>query len=583
IYTICKTSLLLCLLLVGHLLFAQQISIDRGVRVEGLWCFPLVTDSLQYLYLPDQASLGTDEKKQPQFSFIRYVNVADNSPASSDKTISQAGGGGVLHFLVLYDTDEKKVARANERLKELMNNDEVKLRGPIIFKEGRYALVSSILNPETGNTEKTLMSVGAAPVLQGSKIALSFELDPQRSKLLFESFKTVTPDVSIVFDLTFSGILDAYNAKMTVDWAEVQKNEKISGGASVYFVSAELEKIYEELRRTSAIKLETTGEDAKMQAIVDAAYTKVTDMMFRRVEPEQLPAGEQNGLGALLNGVFSNSGNNSFSGSGSGFPISAHVGYKRKDVKTSGYSILNFNSRSNTDRHHYITFNIGDLYKKFGSNEGYFKTVSLSDPDFEKRDIFVGVDGALLPEFDKMINNITVTLRKNHQNGSTTIRETSIVKSTLTDNKNIAMSYGSVGDADRLAWLNYDYKAQYNFKGGKSYQTGWQQQNAAMINLFAPYERRLIKLEADANLLKEKNVRATTVKIEYPFFGDKKVMEFTVKPEDDLTQKQFDITLPAGQFNYKYSIRWRMKDGTEKVMTGENDTEILFIDMLPEK
>lgn len=60
-------------------------------------------------------------------------------------------------------------------------------------------------------------------VLQGSKIALSFELDPQRSKLLLESFKTNTPDVSIVFDLTFSGLLDAYNAKMTVDWAEVQE------------------------------------------------------------------------------------------------------------------------------------------------------------------------------------------------------------------------------------------------------------------------------------------------------------------------------------------------------------------------
>jgi len=578
-----KLIILFWLLSITVWVNAQQILIDRGVRVEGLWCFPLVTDSTQYLYLPDRATLGVDDKKQPQFSFIRYVNGTENTTASTDKTISQAGGGGVLHFLVEYDTDDQKVRRANERLKEMLNNDEAKLRGPIIFKEGRYALVSSIINPETGNTQKTLMSVGAAPVLQGSKIALSFELDPQRSKLLLESFKTTTPDVSIVFDLSFSGIMDAYNAKMTVDWAEVQKNEKIGGGLSVYFVSAEVEKIYEELRRTSAIKLETTGEDAKMQAIVDAAYTKVTDMMFRRVEPEQLPAGEQNGLGSLLNGLFSNNNNTSNFSGGSGFPISAHFGYKKKDIKTSGFSILNFNSRSSTDRHHYITFNIGDFFKKYGSDESYFKTVSLSDPDFEKRDVFVGVDGTLLPEFDKLINNITVTLRKNHQNGSTTIRETNIVKSTLADNRNISMSYGSVGDADRLTWLNYDYKAQYNFKGGKSWQTEWQQQNAAMINLFAPYERRIIRLEGDAALLKDKNVRATTIKIEYPFFGDKKVLEFTVKPEEDLSAKQFDITLPAGQYNYKYTIRWRLKDGTEKTLSGENDTEILFIDMIPDK
>jgi hypothetical protein len=575
----CKIFLLLSCILTVNAATAQQIAIDRGVRAEGLWCFPLITDTLQYLFLPDRAMLGTDEKNQPEFSFIRYVNGADTTPVSTDRTISQAGGGGVLHFLVLYDTDEKKIQKAGEKLKELLNNDEVKLRGPIIFKEGRYALISTILNPETGNTERKLMAVGAAPVLQGSKIALSFELDPQRSKLLLESFKMATPDISIVFDLTFAGIQDAYNAKLTVDWTEVQKYEKISAGVKIYFISADLEKVYEELRKTGAIKLETVGEDSRMQAIVDAAYTKVTDMMFRRVEANQLPAAQQDGLGALLSGLAGGSA----SGSGGGFPFGAHVGYKRKDSKTRGYSVLNFNSRTGTDRHHYITFNIGDFYKKYGSKEDYFRTVSLADPDFEKRDIFVGVDGALLPEFEKMINSITVTLRKNHQNGSTTLKETNILKNTVLENRNISMSYGSVGDADRLAWLNYEFKAQYNFKGGKTYQTEWRQQNAAMINLFAPYERRVIKLEADSNELKKKNVRAITVRIEYPFFGDKKIMETTVKPEEDLTQKQFDITLPAGQYAYKYSIRWRMKDGTEKTMAGENDTEILFIDTLPEK
>jgi hypothetical protein len=556
-------------------LSAQQIAIDRGLRLEGLWCFPLVTDSLQYLFLPDRAFLALDEKQQPQFSFIRYVNSSSTN-ASSEKTITQAGGGGVLHFLVSYDTDETKVKKAQEALRKIKNNEEIKLLGPIIFKEGRYALVSSILNPETGNREKTLMAMGAAPVLQGSKIALSFEMDPPRSKLLLESFKMTTPDVSIIFDFTFSGILDAYNAKLTVDWAEVQKNEKISGGVNVYFVSAELEKIYENLRRTSAIKLETVGEDAKMQAIVDAAYAKITDMMFRKVEPEQLPAAEQGGLGALLGQAF---GRGAPSGGG-GFPFSAHVGYKRKDIKTSGFSTLNFNSRSSSERHHYITFNIGDFYKKYGQNQQYFRTVSLSDDDFAQRDIFVGVDGALIPEFDKLINSITVTLRKLHQDGSVTIKEVNIVKAALTDSKPISMNYGSVADTDRLAWLNYDFKAQYNFIGGKTYQTEWQQQNAAMINLFAPYQRRRIQLEGDAALLKSKNVRATTIRVEYPFFGEQRSFETTVKPDDDLLQKQFDITLPAGQYGYKCTIRWRMKDGTEKISRGENDTEILFIDVL---
>lgn len=560
---------------------AQQIAIDRGVRVEGLWCFPLITDTLQYLYLPDRSMLAVDDKRQPQFSFIRYVTPATlaNGDGSS---IVKAGGGGVLHFLVLYDTDESKIKKAQERLKELLNNDEVKLKGPVVFKEGRYALVSSVINPETGNTEKKLMAIGAAPVLQGSRIALSFELDPERSTLLFESFKTATPDVSIVFDMTFSGIMDAYNAKMTVDWAEVQKNEKISGGANVYFVSAELEKIYEELRRTSAIKLETTGQDDKMQQIVDEAYSRVTDMMFRRAEPEQLPPAEQSGLSSLLGGLIGNSGNGAAS-SGRTFGFGAHFGYKRKDVKLSGFSVLNFNSRTATDRHHYITFNIGDFYKKFGSDEKYFRTVSLYNPEFEMRQVYVSVDGQLVPEFDKMINSITVTLKKKHQNGSQTMREVTILKSTVAENRNLMMSYGSVGDMDREEWLNYEYRAQYNFLGGKTFQTDWKQQNNSMINLFVPYSRKMIKVEADKDILRSANVRAVSVRISYPFLGEIKTLDFTVKPDDDLSQKYFDITLPAGQYEYDYTIRWRLKDNTEKVATGKNDNELLFIDVIPAK
>jgi hypothetical protein len=562
---------------------AQSIAIDRGVRIEGLWCFPLVTDSLQYLYLPDRSLLAVDDKKQPQFSFTRYVNTGDTTTTTAiGSTISQAGGGGVLHFLVTYDTDEKKVQRAAAALKELLNNNEVRLRGPIIFKEGRFALVSSIINNEGTKTQKVILSMGAAPVLQGSKIALSFELDPQRSKLLLENFKMATPDVSIVFDLIFSGITDAYNAKLTIDWAEVMKHEKISGGVNVYFVSADLEKIYTEMRQTTAIKLETIGEDDKMQRIVDGAYAKLTELMFKKVEPEQLPPGAGAGLGSLLGDLFSNGGSGAFS-SGKTFGFGAHVGYKRKDIKTSGYSVLNFNSRNATDRHHYITFNIGDIYKKYGDNTAYFKTISLEDPDFQKRDIAVGLDGDLLPEFDKLINNITVTLRKTHQNGNTTLKEARINKEVFNSGKNPIMVYGAVGDVDRTAWLNYEYKAQYNFRGGKMFIADWVQQNTAMINLFVPYERRKIKLEADTDLLKSKNVRAITIKIDYDFFGEKRVTELTVKPDDDFTQKYFEITLPSSQFNYHYMIRWRMKDGTEKIMDANNDNDLLFIDAIPTK
>lgn len=556
--------------------FAQSISIDRGVRAEGLWCFPLTTDSATWLYLPDDGKLASGDNQKPQFSFIRYVNDTEHATESSENTISTAGGGGILHFLVTYDTDERKIARAEAKLNELFSGQSIKIRGPIIFKQGRYALVSTIITD--GKEERRLLSVGAAPVLQGSKIALSFELDPVRSKLLFESLKMPTPDVSIVFDMTFSGLMDAYNAKLTVDWSEVYKASKTGGGLKIYYVSTDIETEYEKLRRTGAIKLEVEGEDGNMSKIVDGAYGKLINMMYQKIEPETLPKEDQDAGGQSLGDLLS--GKENFSGNGY-FPFGAHFTYKRKNIQTSGSSVLHFNSRTVTDRHHYITFNIGDFYKKYGHSDEYIRTVSLFDGDRQVRHITVGVDGDLLPEFEKMINNVTVKLKKSHQNGTVTLKEININPLVINKNNRIELNYGAIGDTDRIAWFNYEYNAQFSFRGGKVWETGWQPNNSAMINLLTPYERKTIQLEWNADTLLAKNVRAVTVKLEYYFFDGMKTVEQIVRPAQDNGIKSFEITLPSGKYNYKYTIKWTLNDGAVKVATGETDMAILFVDALP--
>ena len=161
-------------------------------------------------------------------------------------------------------------------------------------------------------------------------------------------------------------------------------------------------------------------------------------------------------------------------------------------------------------------------------------------------------------------------------------KEVTIKKGTLESNKELMMTYNSVGDLDREKWLQYEYKAQFNFLGGKTYQTDWKTQSNSMINLFVPYVRKVIRVDAEQDVLLQKNVRAITVKIEYPFLGDVQTKEFTVRPGEDLSKKSFDITLPNGQYDYKYIIKWRLKNNTERVFNGINDTEILFIDNIPD-
>jgi hypothetical protein len=352
----------------------------------------------------------------------------------------------------------------------------------------------------------------------------------------------------------------------------------VGGSFSIYYIGADIEHSYEELRRNGAIKLETEGEDSRMEQIVQAAYTKLTEIMFQEVHPEDLSKDEQDGVGKVLSDMIGGKGNFS-SEKMTGFGL--HAVYKKKNIKTSGSSIMYFSSRTSADRHHYITFNIGDFYKKYGDNEDYIKNISMVDPPFHIRNIAVAVDATLLPEFDKLINNITIRLRKQHQGGTTTVDEVNLSRTTMDKDNRIYLSYPNEKDTDALGWLDYEYNAQFSLRGGKSWETGWQKQNAAMINLYTPYERRIILLEGDADSLRAKNVRATTVKVEYPFLGEIKTFEITVKPEDDLSQKQFEITLPAGQFNYKYTLRWQLKNGSQKTVSGETDAGILFIDGVP--
>lgn len=555
----------------------QQILIDRGVRAAGLWCFPLSSDTLRYVYLPAHSRLAEDDQGRPQFSFVRYVV---NQPATAGEgvagaTISSAGGGGILHFLVLYETPPEAVAAAERALQEILNSDAVTLRGPVIFSGGRYALISSILSP-TGTTERNVLATGSAPVLEGNRIALSFELSPERASLLMESFKMATPDVSLAFDMQFSGLTEAYEAELLIDWAEVRKSVGFQAGGSLYFVGADVELALDSMRRDNAIQLRSSGSDESMEALLTTVYNKLLELLFRPVEPEELPEDSRGNLFDALASI-ADVGLGSRRLTGFGF----HAGYQFKEMRSEGTSILNFNHRSSVERHGLITFNIGDFYTRFGADTTYFKVVNLGDPVYDQRNVHVGLDGALLPEFDRYINSVTVTLRKIHGDNSTTLREVVIGRNTPEEEiPRLRMVYGWSHDSDRLEWLAYEYRTKWSFEGGGSYETDWIRSDGSQINLYAPYQRRTIQLVGDAVDLERRGVRAVIVYVEYPFFGESRRHQLVVRPGDVVEDKTVEITLPRDEFAYNYRIRWLLEGGQIEA-SGSDDTGLIFIDEIP--
>jgi hypothetical protein len=565
-------------LISGSISIAQQIQIDRGIRAAGLWCFPLLSDSLTYLYLPNNAFLSQNEAGKPQFSFMRYVD--NTAPASgSANTITEAAGGAILHFLVEYNTSPDSVAAAQQFLRDLLGVDDIKVRGPVIFEKGSYSLISSVLNPSNGQRSTSLLALGEAPVLEGSKIALSFELTPQKSKILLESFQMRTPDISLAFDFSFSGLTDAYQAELLIDWNEVHESKAFEAGGSLYFISAEVKTAFDKLRRDNAIKLTTYGEDDNMDALLNTVYDKLLNLLFAPVKPENVPEDKKGGMTDALSSITGAAKGLLSKGKSSSFSI--HGGFQLKEMKSEGSSRLNFNSRSTITRHHFIVFNIGDVYQRYGQNEDYFKTVNIFDPDFSQREVHISVDGSLEPEFTKFINNVTVTLRKEHQGGDETIKELYVDKNTLTNASGpLIMVYGSIKDTNRLKWLDYDYKTIWQFMKGGSYSTDWTSQSTSMINLFAPYERRVIDVIGDQAILKENGIRSVIVELSYNFFGEIRKSKLVIVTSEPVSDKFFEITQPLNEYEYNYSIKWIKQDGQQINKNFTDNAGIIFIDNL---
>jgi len=558
---------------------AQNVLIDQGVNANGLWCFPIHEKPNTYVYLPSDAHFAITDEGLPQFSYMRYV--LEKPTENQTNTITDADGGGILHFLVLYDTPQKKIKNAESFLKNTLENDSISIRGPIIFDKSRYTLVSSILNTESGKQENKVIGVGEAPILENSKLALSFSVDPVKSKLLLESFKMATPDVSLVFELSFSGLTDSYEAAVDIDWSEVKKSKQFDAGGSLYFIGADVGLGLDKLRRDHAIKFTSVGSDTSMENLVQTVYNKLLGIMFKKVPLEQVPKDKKGGLEEALSSLIDSKG---AKGSRKTTGFGLNVAYKYKEHHSTGKSRLEFNGRSRVNRNHFITFNVGNLYKKYGSNEKIFKDVPLWDPAFQQRDVYVGIDGNVEKEFQKMVNSVTVILRKEHQDGSETLKEILLTKDTYKQNiGTTSMTYLNHNDSIRTKWLEYDYQTIWKFIGGASYTSDWIKESAAMINLWVPFERKKIELLGDLEHLNTLNVRAIATNISYDFFGNTSKERLTIYPKDVLSDKFFEITLPKGQDDVNFDITWFFKDKPSLTKEGVDSYGLLFIDEIPDQ
>lgn len=255
-----------------HPAIAQQILLDKFIKAGELTLFPEVGNENNFYYVSDKVRLAKHANGKPQLSFLRYVENT-SGPEATD----EAEGGGIVHALVELSVLPEQLAEARQELRRLKPNGVI--AGPVMYKSGTIALITSF-NKENGELTKQVVGLGKAPVLEGEKAAVSIQLTKKGAKLLWESFKTPTPDLTFSFEMEMAGFRSPIKAKIEADFDQIYEHKNFQAAVASPILAAEIKASFDDLVKSGAIKVTQVGSDEDMEKAIDAAYTKLTNMMF---------------------------------------------------------------------------------------------------------------------------------------------------------------------------------------------------------------------------------------------------------------------------------------------------------------
>lgn len=272
------SGLLLFITLVATHSQAAEVIWDKQVRVADLVAFPSVRDDQQYYYAATKARVAR-ENGLPKFSFVRF---SEENSAGGEEAL----GGGVIHALVELGVSEEELSRAREALTELVPGAQ--LLGPVAYKSGTFALVTSQVGAEDGESVNRVLGLGNAPLLEGNRAAISMMLTARSANILWATFNTPTPDISFSFNMEVDAYRSPIDATVSADWGKVYEHENFSAAfragvdseQAQIMLGAEIESTLDELNNTGAIEIEYIGEDEGLQRATEAVYSDLREIMF---------------------------------------------------------------------------------------------------------------------------------------------------------------------------------------------------------------------------------------------------------------------------------------------------------------
>jgi hypothetical protein len=633
---------------------AQQIVIDKPVRAGVLVFFPDVSDPTAYYYAPTKARLATGATGMPQFSFLRYVENVRNAT----EEVREGEGGGIVHAVVeLGATDEERQEAERELGRKVSG---AKSMGPVIFKSGKFGLVSSF-QAENGQLATRVVGLGTAPILEGGKAAISIQLTRLGAKILWESFQTATPDITFMFEMEMTGFRSPKRAIIEAELDRVYEARQFQLGVATTYVQAEITDAFDDLYQSGAIKLTQVGEDEKMEGLIQAAYSKLTELIFAPAGGQQaqqlanLGPGRKSALdrasellekrrtevrednarirqenaayrrrqeaaaaaAASINSAVANAtpaddratvdlarGNAvraTATATAPATPPTAQGGpdeIQQTQDLPSFAAVVTYEMKKSRQRGHYrvdlnkytadtlsLRFdeNIGDL-RRYQDNDAVFRSVNLDDPLYRQREVIASLTGVQDKDFQDYLAFVSLQLRKKHESGDESLEEVRVDRKKFNELGNsFKLVYGWKGDNDRRKWQDYEYRTLWGFNVGETQEDAWQKAGFNAIALAPPFQKRTLQLEGLKAPLEAAQVRSVSVQIFSKVGGSERTEQVTLNTMGGELSKTIDFVQPAGQQEYEYEIKWRLR-GNKTLATGrqKTDQDILYLDEIPE-
>jgi hypothetical protein len=278
---------------------AQQFLLDHPTRAGELTVFPDLNDPTVYYYVVDKPHLATGPDGKPKFSFLRYV---ENVRSGADQPEAREGeGGGIVHAVVSLSVTKEQIAEAQRELQR--QKAGARIQGPVIFKSGKFGLVSSFKDTQ-GNLTKQCVGLGTAPLLDNEQAAVSIQLTKLGAKILWESFQTAAPDISFSFEMEMTGFRSPHRALIEANFDQIYEHKAFNAAVASTYLAAEIKTAFDDLRRDGSIKLTLVGSDEKLEPLILTAYNKISEIMFAPMggtgTPSLASLGEIGGGGTSL-------------------------------------------------------------------------------------------------------------------------------------------------------------------------------------------------------------------------------------------------------------------------------------------